>query len=665
MITKIIKVGLASLLVFCVAAPAIIGVYDATNLRTNGTAETALGEIVSKSELQGRGEYLYESSSATGISSGCIQQSNTELSNTTETAEANTLSDWYNCNPDISDSLATGKLSLIYEFSDGSLIDFGSPYDLYWDTESLPPDYYDAVVAHEDTQTSLFAPEKAYAGPLSWVGNKLKMLVAKSGYWKSANAAFYSVCITACMSTGMSPIAAQQFVDKIVQRIPPIVQMFNKEGVVATEETGLMVIMDATLVASRTGQSPAQIPALINQSATSVMNTGTLLSGSSANFMNAWYQILATNQVSASFLMSNADFFTHLFSFLGADLTSFSDIPGTDAVASSGVLSYNGVDYSIKFMPYTEMLMGKPLTGAFAGYTPMFRDTNVNDSSRISAYGIDAIGNLEYAKFQLESSNFMYVSFKSGKAPSYLHYNGSGWQCSESFSASFSARHGCFDYGLTYYNPDVTWSVFDGETQIGTFANGSFTGDAVWVSNQTPSSDGFTGEIIGADAKFDENGNIIDYGNVNVPNITAPGYTQPGTFADALDQLGATATIDKPAQSGSPSQGGGTVGDWVEANKPVPKPPSDESSQDDFKVQDLEKVFPFSIPWDIYYLLAAFSANPIAPNFTWHFDFALIGTHDFAVDLAQFNSVAGVFRACETVLFCVGLALITRNLIRG
>ena len=173
--------------------------------------------------------------------------------------------------------------------------------------------------------------------------------------------------------------------------------------------------------------------------------------------------------------------------------------------------------------------------------------------------------------------------------------------------------------------------------------------------------------MVGADAQYDDAGNITDYGNVSVPDVTSPDYQAPGSWAEALAQMQATATTENPAHADSPAFGqteGTTVKDWTETNKPSDPAPS-EDARDAFKVADLEKVFPFCIPWDLYYLLSALAAEPEAPNVVWTFDFAGLGKHELPIDLSPFEPVAQVVRVGEVLAFCVGLALVTRDLVRG
>lgn len=79
---------------------------------------------------------------------------------------------------------------------------------------------------------------------------------------------------------------------------------------------------------------------------------------------------------------------------------------------------------------------------------------------------------------------------------------------------------------------------------------------------------------------------------------------------------------------------------------------------------DLKELFPFCIPFDIYNFLAALSADPVAPVF--EFDLNLgVATEPMKIDLSNWSDLAAIIRTLELGLFCVGLALKTRELIGG
>lgn len=65
-------------------------------------------------------------------------------------------------------------------------------------------------------------------------------------------------------------------------------------------------------------------------------------------------------------------------------------------------------------------------------------------------------------------------------------------------------------------------------------------------------------------------------------------------------------------------------------------------------------------------MISMLSADPVAPRYTVNWHIPIINENlIFTVDLSPFNGVAEICRNMETILFCVGLALVTRSLIRG
>lgn len=79
---------------------------------------------------------------------------------------------------------------------------------------------------------------------------------------------------------------------------------------------------------------------------------------------------------------------------------------------------------------------------------------------------------------------------------------------------------------------------------------------------------------------------------------------------------------------------------------------------------DLKDFFPFCIPFDLYAFFGCLNAAPEAPVF----ELALptpFGSYSFTVDLSPYDSVAEICRKLQLLLFCIGLAFETRNLIKG
>ena len=89
----------------------------------------------------------------------------------------------------------------------------------------------------------------------------------------------------------------------------------------------------------------------------------------------------------------------------------------------------------------------------------------------------------------------------------------------------------------------------------------------------------------------------------------------------------------------------------------------------DYTIKGLQELFPFCIPFDLVSLFRTLAADAEAPCFklpvpvpkkNWEFEYIWI-----ELDFSKFNSAAKIFRTMELLGFCVGLTLITRNLIRG
>lgn len=91
----------------------------------------------------------------------------------------------------------------------------------------------------------------------------------------------------------------------------------------------------------------------------------------------------------------------------------------------------------------------------------------------------------------------------------------------------------------------------------------------------------------------------------------------------------------------------------IDDDNPIEKQVTDKGSE-------LSRHFPCSIPWDVYGMLALFVAEPVAPQF----DIPVFGMdEDIHVDLSGWDTVAAVSRSATFVLFALGLALRTKDMI--
>lgn len=135
---------------------------------------------------------------------------------------------------------------------------------------------------------------------------------------------------------------------------------------------------------------------------------------------------------------------------------------------------------------------------------------------------------------------------------------------------------------------------------------------------------------------------------------------------------------------GTPTLVGGIVGDLVPvdnidfpwenvANPDLPVDPSVPANPDyeldpkDYQIKPIiiEK-FPFCIPWDVVKCVSLLGQTPEVPKFEYRFYIKSLKIDEtFVIDLKDFEPVANVSRWFFRILFIFGLAVATRNLIRG
>jgi hypothetical protein len=80
---------------------------------------------------------------------------------------------------------------------------------------------------------------------------------------------------------------------------------------------------------------------------------------------------------------------------------------------------------------------------------------------------------------------------------------------------------------------------------------------------------------------------------------------------------------------------------------------------------DLKDYFPFCIPFDLYDFFTCLNADPVAPVIEWVIPLPGGETYPLELDLSPFDPVAQLLRRLQLLLFCVGLAFKTRDLIKG
>ena len=79
---------------------------------------------------------------------------------------------------------------------------------------------------------------------------------------------------------------------------------------------------------------------------------------------------------------------------------------------------------------------------------------------------------------------------------------------------------------------------------------------------------------------------------------------------------------------------------------------------------DIKGLFPFCIPFDIYDMLNLLVAGREAPHFEYRFYVPGIVDYTMEFDFAMFEPLADVLRKMELLAFCVGLAFVTKSLIK-
>lgn len=93
--------------------------------------------------------------------------------------------------------------------------------------------------------------------------------------------------------------------------------------------------------------------------------------------------------------------------------------------------------------------------------------------------------------------------------------------------------------------------------------------------------------------------------------------------------------------------------------EPNPIPVPDDFNNINLPIfNNLQKRFPFSIPWDIYNMLSVLDTERIPPTIDISFTFPVINyTWNFVIDFALFTTTAEIFRTCFLISFIIGLAM--------
>ena len=134
---------------------------------------------------------------------------------------------------------------------------------------------------------------------------------------------------------------------------------------------------------------------------------------------------------------------------------------------------------------------------------------------------------------------------------------------------------------------------------------------------------------------------------------------EQGQSGDTNLEFDFETSTDPDPGTGEP--GTGTDTDSGSSGSSSWTPPSDMGK---FTL-DLKDYFPFCIPFDLYAFFTCLNAEPVAPVIEWIIPLPGGMTYPFEIDLSAFDSVAQILRRMQLLLFCVGLAFKTRDLIKG
>lgn len=179
-------------------------------------------------------------------------------------------------------------------------------------------------------------------------------------------------------------------------------------------------------------------------------------------------------------------------------------------------------------------------------------------------------------------------------------------------------------------------------------------------------------DIVTHGRTLDEDGNVTGDVILTIPQDIpfTDVITQVGTGAmeltDVLEKVGAyPVDLDKDLVIGTDI----SIPEAIEKAEEMDptKPPKDPDNEFNFvlpaEASDLTKKFPFSIPFDIVRAFKKLSASSLPPDLNFEYYFAPINyTFKVDINLEQYKTVLEVFRIGETILFVIGLGMVTGKL---
>ncbi len=164
------------------------------------------------------------------------------------------------------------------------------------------------------------------------------------------------------------------------------------------------------------------------------------------------------------------------------------------------------------------------------------------------------------------------------------------------------------------------------------------------------------GKAIKATALKDYVNDMTNYKTTATPSDLSNPDTQTQTATQTAQQTVQKNTVDTKTDT-----------EDKEEDKPIFVPPSTTPIDIDGSdaTRDWRLVFPFCIPFDLIDLYKVLVAEPKAPYWEIPLKVDSIGfEYTFIIDFEQFETLAEIFRLCETIGFILGLALITGKVIK-
>lgn len=325
------------------------------------------------------------------------------------------------------------------------------------------------------------------------------------------------------------------------------------------------------------------------------------------NFVKSFLQWLTTSMGAST--DTSTDWATTAGNFGGSIITMVGDIPATNPPVSVQISNryYNFIYGFDGFLCYpsdsTKLMIVMRYT--YTGSPQLYTETRRLEDNSLAGRGYQ----------------------------SYLHYSGSIWYL-------------LWDNVDTsqYYNSDTTkfldWPALKSEYTISD------------VLDYVSTSDDFTAVETGTTITAIPSTGALDYvdtstGVVDIPIDTSIPWTAEGTLdtvlTDATDMAldnTLVSTYDESI-SADPGAGGGGI---VATN-------------------GLQSVFPFSVPFTVYYGLKLFYAEPQTPVFDINVDL-VYAQFVYTIDLHMFDEIAALSRRLIVIVYAIGLAANTRKYIK-